>query len=152
MTSMLGKMIMHGINLDADISGKNGVHFHGQSWAIFYNWETKPHVTLTQFAKTYGRLFKIRLGTQLVVVGSSKEAAIEILKTHDRVLSGRSIPHAALAKSKELSDLQVGWTVECNDQWNIYVQHTKRSFSQAEHWSLRQLLRENGQGRGEAYQ
>uniref|UniRef100_A0A2C9WJU9 Uncharacterized protein n=1 Tax=Manihot esculenta TaxID=3983 RepID=A0A2C9WJU9_MANES len=76
-----------------------------------------PHVTLTHFAKTYGPLLKIKLGTQLVVVGSSKEAAIEILKTHDRVLSGRLTPHAAPTKSMELDGFQVGWVDECNDHW-----------------------------------
>ncbi|KAJ6294495.1 hypothetical protein OIU76_022547 [Salix suchowensis] len=39
-----------------------------------------PHVTLANLAKIYGPLFSVRLGSQLVVVASSQEAAAEILK------------------------------------------------------------------------
>ena len=53
----------------------------------------KPHVTLTQLAKNYGPLISLRLGTKLMVVGSSPDIAKEILKTHDRVLSGRHVPN-----------------------------------------------------------
>uniref|UniRef100_A0A2C9WBU5 Cytochrome P450 n=1 Tax=Manihot esculenta TaxID=3983 RepID=A0A2C9WBU5_MANES len=77
----------------------------------------KPHVALTHFARIYGPLFSLRLGTQLVVVGSSKEAAMEILKTHDRILSGRCVPHMAPTKSPELNKLSLGWIAECNDKW-----------------------------------
>lgn len=90
------------------------------SWPILGNLlqlGNKPHITLTQLSKTYGPIFSIRLGPRLVVVGSSQEAAIEILKTRDRVLSGRSPPHAAPPKSMKLNDLSFGWIVECNDQW-----------------------------------
>ncbi|XP_065858922.1 (S)-N-methylcoclaurine 3'-hydroxylase isozyme 1-like [Euphorbia lathyris] len=77
----------------------------------------KPHLSLTHFSKTYGPLFSMKLGTQLVVVGSSPTAAIEILKKHDRVLSGRYVPHVAPTKSPELNKLSLGWIVECNDKW-----------------------------------
>ncbi|KAJ4835063.1 hypothetical protein Tsubulata_028832 [Turnera subulata] len=77
----------------------------------------KPHITLTNFSKQYGPLFSLRLGTQLLVVGSSKAAAMEILKTHDRILSGRYVPHMAPTKSSELNHLSLGWLVECNAKW-----------------------------------
>ncbi|KAI3802765.1 hypothetical protein L1987_30908 [Smallanthus sonchifolius] len=54
----------------------------------------KPHVTLANLAKRYGPLISLRLGKQVLVVASSPEAAKEILKTHDRLLSGRSVPTA----------------------------------------------------------
>ncbi|KAJ0032045.1 hypothetical protein Pint_14712 [Pistacia integerrima] len=79
----------------------------------------KPHITLTKLAQTYGPLFSLRLGNQLVVVGSSQEAAIQILKTHDRILSGRYVPHVAPAKSLEHNNLSLGWNLECNNSWKL---------------------------------
>ncbi|KAJ9147861.1 hypothetical protein P3X46_029977 [Hevea brasiliensis] len=90
------------------------------SWPILGNilqLGNRPHVVLTQFAQIYGPLFSLRLGTQLVVVGSSQAAAMEILKTHDRILSGRYVPHMAPTKSPELNKLSLGWIAECNDRW-----------------------------------
>ncbi|CAN4127518.1 unnamed protein product [Withania somnifera] len=62
------------------------------------------HITLTNFAKTYGPLVSLRLGTQYLVVGSSPSAAIEILKTHDRILS-------------DLDKISIGWASQCNNGW-----------------------------------
>ncbi|CAN0841459.1 (S)-N-methylcoclaurine 3'-hydroxylase isozyme 1 (Fragment) [Linum grandiflorum] len=78
---------------------------------------SNPHLTLTHFAQTYGHLFSLKLGTQLVVVASSKAAAIEILRTNDRVLSGRYVPDMAPNKSPELNDFSIGWVLECNEKW-----------------------------------
>ncbi|KAL5811145.1 hypothetical protein ACOSQ4_027713 [Xanthoceras sorbifolium] len=52
----------------------------------------KPHVVFAQLAKSHGPLFSLRLGTQLVIVGSSPAAATTILKTHDGELTGRHVP------------------------------------------------------------
>lgn len=76
-----------------------------------------PHVTLTNFAKTYGPLMFLRLGTQYLVVGSSPSVAIEILKTHDRILSGRHVPNAVPSKGSDLDKTSLGWTSECNSEW-----------------------------------
>lgn len=48
-----------------------------------------PHIKLSNMAQTYGPIMAVRLGPRIVVVGSSAEAAEEILKTNDSVLSGR---------------------------------------------------------------
>ncbi|KDP25503.1 hypothetical protein JCGZ_20659 [Jatropha curcas] len=99
------------------------------SWPIIGNifqMGNKPHITLTQFAKSYGPLFSIRLGTQLVIIGSSQESAIEILKTQDRVLSGRSPLYASPPKSTQLNHLSVGWIAECNEHWK-YLRTTIRT-------------------------
>ena len=50
-------------------------------------------------------------------MASSSDAAMEILKTHDRVLSGRYVPHAVPAKKPEINLMSLGWAVECNDAW-----------------------------------
>ncbi|XP_048319339.1 (S)-N-methylcoclaurine 3'-hydroxylase isozyme 1 [Ziziphus jujuba] len=77
----------------------------------------EPHLAFTNLAKTYGPLFSLRLGNQLLIVGSSPDAAMEILKTQDRYLSGRYIPHVVPAKSLELNNFSLGWTLECNEHW-----------------------------------
>ncbi|OIT21830.1 cytochrome p450 76c2 [Nicotiana attenuata] len=76
-----------------------------------------PHITLTTFAKTYGPLMSLKLGTKCLVVGSSPSAAIEILKTHDKILSGRHVPNAFPFKKSELEKSSIGWTSECNNEW-----------------------------------
>ncbi|XP_059276092.1 probable (S)-N-methylcoclaurine 3'-hydroxylase isozyme 2 [Lycium ferocissimum] len=76
-----------------------------------------PHITLTNYAKTYGPLMSLKLGTQLLVVGSSPSVAIEILKTHDRILSGRHVPNAVPSKRSELDKISIGWSSECNNGW-----------------------------------
>ncbi|KAF8380316.1 hypothetical protein HHK36_027798 [Tetracentron sinense] len=76
-----------------------------------------PHLSLSRLAQSYGPLISLRLGTQLLVVGSSPAAATEILKTHDRILSARNVPHVAPAKSPKLNHLSLAWATECNDQW-----------------------------------
>ncbi|KAL8252647.1 hypothetical protein R6Q59_036340 [Mikania micrantha] len=66
-------------------------------WPIIGNMHQmakNPHVVAANFAKQYGPLISLRLGTRLLVVASSPEAAKEVLKTQDRQLSGRSIPDA----------------------------------------------------------
>ncbi|XP_027158665.1 probable (S)-N-methylcoclaurine 3'-hydroxylase isozyme 2 [Coffea eugenioides] len=80
---------------------------------------SKPHVALAQLAQDYGPLISLRLGSQLVVVGSTPAAATEILKTHDRILSGRHVPHVSYAKSPLMNYVSVGWTYECTDQWRF---------------------------------
>ncbi|KAI3731299.1 hypothetical protein L1987_62487 [Smallanthus sonchifolius] len=53
-----------------------------------------PHVSTANIAKKYGPLISLRLGKQLLVVASSPEAAMGILKTQDRHLSSRTVPAA----------------------------------------------------------
>ncbi|KAK9293178.1 hypothetical protein L1049_021167 [Liquidambar formosana] len=77
----------------------------------------KPYVTLTDLAELHGPLMSLRLGTQILIVGSSPAAATEILKTHDRALSGRYVAHAHPAKSPKFNRLSLGFASECNDQW-----------------------------------
>ncbi|KAI7989338.1 Corytuberine synthase [Camellia lanceoleosa] len=79
----------------------------------------KPHITLSNFAQSYGPLISLKLGTQVLIVGSSPAVAMEILKTHDRILSARLVPHVSPVKSPELNHLSLGWAVECNDNWKF---------------------------------
>ncbi|XP_057950578.1 probable (S)-N-methylcoclaurine 3'-hydroxylase isozyme 2 [Malania oleifera] len=91
-----------------------------RTWPIVGNilqMRNMTHVTLTNLAKVHGPLMSLRLGSQLLIVGSSPAAAMEILKTHDRVFSGRYIMHAVPVKSPELNHLSLLFASECNDQW-----------------------------------
>lgn len=74
-----------------------------------------PHVSLAELASSHGPLISLRLGTKLLVVGSSPDAAREILKTQDRVMSARCVPHAVPVYPNRL-DLSMGWS-DCTDQW-----------------------------------
>ncbi|KAJ9560482.1 hypothetical protein OSB04_005642 [Centaurea solstitialis] len=74
----------------------------------------RPHVSTAKFAKEYGPLISLRLGKQVLVVASSPEAAMEILKTQDRFLSSRVVPTAFQQTS--LIPHSVIWS-ECNQTW-----------------------------------
>ncbi|KAG5558525.1 hypothetical protein RHGRI_008458 [Rhododendron griersonianum] len=50
-----------------------------------------PHHTIARLAQTHGPLMSLKLGSKLLVVGSSPAVAREILKIHDRALSGRFV-------------------------------------------------------------
>ncbi|KAH7864131.1 hypothetical protein Vadar_026110 [Vaccinium darrowii] len=77
----------------------------------------KPHITLAKFAQSYGPLMSLKLGSQLLIVGSSPAAAAEILKTHDQILSARHLPHVLTVKSPELNHVSLAWAFDCNDKW-----------------------------------
>ncbi|KAM3343839.1 hypothetical protein P3S68_025929 [Capsicum galapagoense] len=76
-----------------------------------------PHITLTNFAKTYGLIVSLKLGTKCLVVGSSPSVAKEILKTHDRILSARHVPNAVPSKGSDLDTTSLGWNSGCNSRW-----------------------------------
>lgn len=89
-------------------------------WPIFGNIlqiGKNPHKSFARFAQTYGPLMSLKLGNELLIVASSPTAATEILKTHDRILSGRYIPHVPPEKSSEFSNFSLGWSPDCNDYW-----------------------------------
>uniref|UniRef100_A0A6N2NEE6 Cytochrome P450 n=1 Tax=Salix viminalis TaxID=40686 RepID=A0A6N2NEE6_SALVM len=77
----------------------------------------KPHISMASFATTHGPLISLKLGKQLLVVGSSKRAATEILKSHDRLLSARYVSKAALFESHVLDRIAIVWATQCSDGW-----------------------------------
>ncbi|KAK9063219.1 hypothetical protein SSX86_017089 [Deinandra increscens subsp. villosa] len=74
----------------------------------------KLHVSLAKFAEEYGPLISLKLGTQVLVVASSPEAAMGILKTQDRLLSSRVVPTAMQQKSLLPHSILFS---ECNESW-----------------------------------
>ncbi|KAK9070136.1 hypothetical protein SSX86_010536 [Deinandra increscens subsp. villosa] len=86
-------------------------------WPIIGNMHQmakNPHIVAANFAKKYGPLISLRLGTRLLVVASSPEAAMEVLRTQDRHLSGRSIPDAL---QQSFIDYYFVWARDCNEHW-----------------------------------
>ncbi|KAK9075283.1 hypothetical protein SSX86_003606 [Deinandra increscens subsp. villosa] len=86
-------------------------------WPIIGNMHQmakNPHIAAANFAKQYGPLISLRLGTRLLVVASSPEAAMEVLKTQDRHLSGRAIPDAL---QQSFIDYYFVWARDCNEHW-----------------------------------
>lgn len=73
-----------------------------------------PQVSMAIFAQQYGPLISLHLGTQLLVVASSPEAAIGILKTQDRLLSSRAIPDAY---DHAYSSFFFIWSTNCGEHW-----------------------------------
>lgn len=59
----------------------------------------------------------LRLGTQVVILGSSPDAAKEILKTHDSELSGRCAPKATPIKESDLKKFSLLWATDCSPKW-----------------------------------
>ncbi|KAJ9550146.1 hypothetical protein OSB04_014191 [Centaurea solstitialis] len=74
----------------------------------------KPHISTAKFAREYGPLISFRLGKQILVVASSPEAAREILRTQDHLLSSRVVPAAfqqpsLIPHSLMWSDANLSW-------------------------------------------
>jgi cytochrome P450 len=77
-----------------------------------------PHQTLAKLAQKHGPIMSLRFGAQLVIVGSSPAVASQILKTHDRVLSGRHLTYPVRVSSSKLHNLGLGFSDKCDDNWN----------------------------------
>ncbi|KAK4358471.1 hypothetical protein RND71_020700 [Anisodus tanguticus] len=78
----------------------------------------KPHVSLAKMAHVHGPdLMSIRLGGRLVIVASSPVATAEVLKTHDRLLSGRFVPHPMRVEGSYIRNLATETIEECDENW-----------------------------------
>ncbi|AAF97287.1 Putative cytochrome P450 [Arabidopsis thaliana] len=66
-----------------------------------------PHHSFTDLSKTYGPVMSLKLGYLNSVVITSRDAAREVLKAHDQILSGRYITQAT--KSNNHHEFSVGW-------------------------------------------
>ncbi|KAH7665210.1 Flavonoid 3'-monooxygenase protein [Dioscorea alata] len=63
-----------------------------RAWPILGNLlqlGSKPHQTLHNLSKTYGPLFRLRLGSVTAIVASSADVASHFLRTHDANFSSR---------------------------------------------------------------
>ncbi|KAG8374860.1 hypothetical protein BUALT_Bualt10G0039500 [Buddleja alternifolia] len=88
-------------------------------WPILGNLhqlKSMSHITLANLAQSYGPLMLLRLGTQILIVGSSPSAAIEILKTNDRILSARPVPHSVPLTKSQIKQMSF-WADPLSDHW-----------------------------------
>ncbi|XP_076944539.1 putative (S)-N-methylcoclaurine 3'-hydroxylase isozyme 2 [Bidens hawaiensis] len=74
-----------------------------------------PIVSTANLARQYGPLISLRLGQKLLVVASSPEAAMGVLKTQDRFLSSRPVP--AAFNHPDYAPHALLWATECNQTW-----------------------------------
>ncbi|KAJ8771502.1 hypothetical protein K2173_026679 [Erythroxylum novogranatense] len=101
-----------------------------------------PHVSLANLAKVHGPLVSLRLGTQLLVVGSSPQAASEILKTQDRLLSGRRISKLSVYESDVLDRMSIVSTSKCTDEWKYLRTLCRNELFSAKAIESQAILRE----------
>ncbi|OIT37830.1 PREDICTED: (S)-N-methylcoclaurine 3'-hydroxylase isozyme 1-like [Nicotiana attenuata] len=76
-----------------------------------------PHIIVTKISQKLGPLISLKLGNQIVIIGSSPQSAVEILKTHDKQLSARYAPKATPIKESDLKKYSLLWSTECNSHW-----------------------------------
>ncbi|KAI7728939.1 hypothetical protein M8C21_017606 [Ambrosia artemisiifolia] len=73
-----------------------------------------PHVSTATLAQKYGPLISLRLGTQILIIASSPEAAMGILKIQDKFLSSRFVPNAFHSNYLPFTLI---WSLDCNENW-----------------------------------
>lgn len=91
-----------------------------KSWPIISTIKYLSHpitpTSLSNLAQSHGPLMHLKLGTQLLIVGSSPDAAAEILKVNDRALSARSVPHAVPLGPSQIERLSF-WGDPTSHHW-----------------------------------
>ncbi|XP_076952769.1 putative (S)-N-methylcoclaurine 3'-hydroxylase isozyme 2 [Bidens hawaiensis] len=73
-----------------------------------------PHVSTAILAQQHGPLITLHLGTQVLIVASSPEAAMVILKSQDRFLSSRFVPNAFHSHYLPYTLI---WSLDCDENW-----------------------------------
>ena len=89
------------------------------AWPIvgnFFQMGRQLHSILADLARIHGPLMSLRVGKQITIIASSPDAAREVLKTHDRDLSGRYIANAVPLINPKIN-FAFGASPECNDYW-----------------------------------
>ncbi|XP_023640163.1 cytochrome P450 76C4 isoform X1 [Capsella rubella] len=76
-----------------------------------------PHRSLADLSKTYGPIMSLKLGCLNSVVIGSPEAAREVLKTHDQILSGRKSTNSI--RSINHHEASVAWLPPSSARWRL---------------------------------
>ncbi|CAN7056476.1 unnamed protein product, partial [Brassica rapa subsp. trilocularis] len=77
-----------------------------------------PHRSLADLSRIYGSVMSLRFGSLTTVIISSPEAAREVLKTHDQVLSGRIILDPI--RSIDHQDVSMAWLPSTSPRWRLW--------------------------------
>ncbi|XP_023640606.1 cytochrome P450 76C4-like [Capsella rubella] len=76
-----------------------------------------PHRSFAELSKTYGPIMSLKLGCLNSVVIGSPEAAREVLKTHDQILSGRKSTNSI--RSINHHEASVAWLPPSSARWRL---------------------------------
>ncbi|XP_010508144.1 PREDICTED: cytochrome P450 76C2-like [Camelina sativa] len=76
-----------------------------------------PHRSFADLSKKYGPVMSLKLGFLNSVVISSRDAAREVLRTHDQILSGRYVN--AAVQSNNHHDFSVAWVHPTSTRWRM---------------------------------
>ncbi|KAL1195065.1 Cytochrome P450 76C4 [Cardamine amara subsp. amara] len=76
-----------------------------------------PHRSFADLSKTYGPVMSLKLGCLNSVVIASRDAAREVLRTHDQILSGRYLNEAL--RSNNHHDFSVAWLHPSSPRWRM---------------------------------
>ncbi|KFK37347.1 hypothetical protein AALP_AA4G244800 [Arabis alpina] len=77
----------------------------------------KPHKSFADLSKTYGPIMSLKLGSLNVAVITSPEAAREVLRTHDQILSGRTFPNTV--RDINHHDISIVWLSPSSTRWRM---------------------------------
>ncbi|EFH54615.1 predicted protein [Arabidopsis lyrata subsp. lyrata] len=77
-----------------------------------------PHRSLADLSRVYGPVMSLRLGSLATVVISSPDAAREVLKTLDHVLSGRTSSETVRAFGHH--DVSIAWLPSTSSRWRLW--------------------------------
>ncbi|KAF3581909.1 hypothetical protein DY000_02032053 [Brassica cretica] len=105
-----------------------------------------PHRSLANLSRIYGSVMSLRFGSLTTVIISSPEAAREVLKTHDQVLSGRIILDPI--RSIDHHDVSMAWLPSTSPRWRRWmlhhVHHTDSVASRALHQVIMDVTSDRG--------
>ncbi|XP_023641004.1 cytochrome P450 76C4-like [Capsella rubella] len=76
-----------------------------------------PHRSFADLSKMYGPVMSLKLGFLNSVVISSRDAAREVLRTHDQILSARYLN--AAVQSNNHHDFSVAWLHPTSTRWRM---------------------------------
>ncbi|KAL0285560.1 UNVERIFIED_CONTAM: putative (S)-N-methylcoclaurine 3'-hydroxylase isozyme 2 [Sesamum angustifolium] len=87
------------------------------AWQLVWNMSMSPLASLANLAQIYGPIFSLSVGALLIIVASSPETVMEILKTRNRIFSGRYIPSLYYKIIPHMEQSSVLGSRACNDDW-----------------------------------
>ncbi|ESQ45820.1 hypothetical protein EUTSA_v10010304mg [Eutrema salsugineum] len=76
-----------------------------------------PHRSFADLSKTYGPIMSLKLGSLNTVIVTSPEAAREVLRTHDQILSARNSPNSI--RSINHHKVSVAWMDPSSTRWRL---------------------------------
>ncbi|CAN7021174.1 unnamed protein product [Brassica oleracea var. botrytis] len=104
--------------------GKNPMELyrirHATAWTSTVNIHQVgklPHRSFSDLSRTYGPIMRLKFGRLNTVIITSSEAAREVLRTHDHILSGRMSPNAV--RSINHHKVSVAWIHPSSARWRL---------------------------------